>query len=212
MSRRDSPVGRLVGAIGGVVLVFGLFRPWYSINLGPLLDRAANQLPPQLSSLGGYFRSGAALLNQLGPININGWHAVHTIRLVVLVVGVGAVVLAIAELTPNRGVALVGGGLVAAALVGYRIGSPPWAGSVDVGSLLHVESGAWISLAGSAIVILAGGIEHANERAMTVPTWTAQPPLGPMGPHAPAAAVPVAPMSPVSPVAGSSQAPPGFGG
>src|SRR5947209_2690481 len=117
-------IGRLVAGAGGVALVVSVFLTWYSLNLADVLRAAASQLPAQFSSV-----VSDALAQAVGlTLTWSAWHAVHTIRFVLLLVGIGVLV---SSTTPStapgnrKALLLLGGGLLAAVLAGYRIASPP---------------------------------------------------------------------------------------
>src|ERR1700687_2896400 len=95
MQQDNSPIGRLLAGAGGVVLVISVFLTWYSLNLADVLRAAASQLPAQLSG------SVSAALGRAGGLTLSssGWHALHTIRFVVLLVGVAALVSSMTPLT-----------------------------------------------------------------------------------------------------------------
>src|SRR5205807_10275876 len=125
-------IGRLVTGIGGGALTTSVFLTWYSLNLGALLQSVARRLP---DALGRRLANGIAAVRAL-TITSSGWHAVHMLRFVLLLVGLLALLTAFAPtaIEPNvRGRLLILGGLLAAALTLYRIASPPGALGVSFG-------------------------------------------------------------------------------
>jgi hypothetical protein len=200
MGEDNGLVGRLVAGAGGIALVVSVFLTWYSLNLADVLRAAASQLPAQFSS------SVSDALAQSGGLTLtwSGWHAVHTIRLALLLVGIAVLVSSTASSTTpsNRKALLVlAGGLLAAVLAGYRIASPPSALEISFGALqfpspagtgealsrvLHVHDGAWVALFGSALVMLGGGSQLRSGRTTSIVA------------------------APAFPIASASKAPPGI--
>ncbi|HEX3874418.1 MAG TPA: hypothetical protein VHW26_09760 [Solirubrobacteraceae bacterium] len=179
MGNENGMVGRLVMATGGAALVVSVFLAWYTLSLADLLRAVASQLPAALAgALPSTVAAGAPTLSW------SGWHAVHLIRFVVLVVGFAALISAWA---PPRaagdrgGLLLPAGGLLATILVGYRIQSPPstldlYVGPVAVhapggaggflASLLQVDLGAWVAAGGGVLVVVGGLLALADSRAV----------------------------------------------
>jgi hypothetical protein len=180
MGQDNGLIGRLLAGAGGVVLVISVFLTWYSLNLADVLRAAASQLPAQLS---GSLSGGLA---QAGGLSLtwSGWHAVHTVRFVVLLVGIAVFVSSIAPSTPlgnRKPLLLLAGGLLVAVLAAYRIASPP--GTLDISfgpfqfpapagtgaalsRFLQVGAGAWAALLGSALVILSGWAQLGSRRTV----------------------------------------------
>jgi hypothetical protein len=186
MAKDNGLIGRLVAGAGGGALVGSVFRTWYSLNLADVLRAIGSQLPAQFSG------SLSDVLAQAGGLTLtwSGWHAVHTIRFVLLLVGVAVLVSSMVPSTaPGNGRALVvlAGGLLVALLAVYRIESPPGALDISLGGLqfpspagtgtalsrfLHVHAGSWTALFGSALVVLGGWSQLGSGQtvlAMPVP-------------------------------------------
>lgn len=178
MESDNGLVGRLVMATGGAALVVSVFLAWYTLSLDDVLHAVASQLP---ASLAGSLPSPVAA--DAPTLSWSGWHAVHLIRFVVLLVGLAALISAWAppRRAGDRDALLVpAGGLFAAVLVGYRIASPPstldfylgpvafhapGAGGGFLSSLLQVDLGAWVALGGGALVLVGGLLALADARA-----------------------------------------------
>jgi hypothetical protein len=178
MADDDRVIGRLIAGAGGIALAVSVFLAWYSLHLADVVRAAAGQLPAQLSG------SLSNALAQTGGLTLtwSGWEAIHTIRFVLLLVGIAVLVSSAApSSTPgNRKALLVlAGGLLAALLTAYRIESPPGALDISFGSfqlpspagtggtlsrLLHVHAGAWVALFGSALVMLGGWAQLGTVR------------------------------------------------
>jgi hypothetical protein len=192
MQSDNGMMGRLVAGVGGAALAVSVFLTWYSLSLADVLRAGASQLPQQLSgSLSGALPPGADL-----TLSWSGWHGVHAIRFVLLLVGVAVLARSLAptSTTGNRQASfLLAGGLLTTVLAAYRIASPPGALDISVGplqfpspagtgmalsSLLHVHAGPWVALVGGALVMLGGGLqlERAESApAQPVPTYTPRP-------------------------------------
>ncbi len=211
MDHDNGLIGRLLAGAGGVLLVVSVFLTWYSLNLGDLLRGAASQLPAQASGL------ASSAIAQAGTLTLtaSGWHAIHTIRFVVLLVGIAVVISSIAPsaTADNGGAALlIPGGLLVALLVAYRIESPPDLLEISVGpfqlssatgagaalsGFLHVHAGAWAALIGAVLVVLGGWLQLRRGRSsIAVPTPTST---------LPASRLPM----PTLPLAPTSKPPPG---
>jgi hypothetical protein len=178
MDSDNGLVGRLVMATGGAALVISVFLAWYTLSLADVLHAVVSQLPaPLAGSLPTTVAADAPSLSW------SGWHAVHLIRFVVLLVGFAALIAAWAppRRPGDRGALLVpAGGLVASVLVGYRIDSPPstldfYLGPVQfhapggasglLSRLLQVDPGAWVAAGGGALVLVGGLLALADARA-----------------------------------------------
>lgn len=199
MGNGNGLIGRLVAGAGGAALVVSVFLSWYSLSLADVLHAAASRLPAQASA------ALSTALAQLGGLTLtsSGWHAVHAIRFVLLLVGIAVLVNAISAsntLRERRASFVLAGGLLAAVLVAYRIQSPPGALDVSVGpfqfqspagttaaltDLLRVHVGPWVALIGSALVMVGGWLELRSG-----PTMVAVP-------------------APAMPIASASKPPPG---
>jgi hypothetical protein len=119
-------------------------------------------------------------------LSSSGWHALHTIRFVALLVGVAAPLSAMTPSTTlgnRKGLLLLASGLLVAVLTAYRIASPPGALDITFGPFqfqspagtgaalspfLHVHGGAWAALFGSGLVILGGWAQLESGRTVTV--------------------------------------------
>ena len=192
MEKDHGPIGRLVAGAGGIALVVSVFLTWYSLNLADVLHAAASRLPAQFSgSLSDALAQGGGL-----TLNWSVWHAVHTIRFVLLLVGIAVLVSSMApSMAPGNRKALLVlvGGLLAAVLAAYRIESPPGALEISLGPfqlqsplgtglalsrLLQVHVGAWVALVGSGLVML-GGWAQLERRGTPVAVPMPTVPLAP---------------------------------
>jgi hypothetical protein len=188
MGEDNRLIGRLVAGAGGGALVVSVFLTWYSLSLADVVRAAASQLPAQLSGSVPDALAGSGGLT----LSWSGWHAVHAIRFVLLIVGIAVLLSSIAPSTSpgNRKALLVlAGGVLASVLVAYRINSPPGALDISIGPLqfpspagtgtalsrlLQVHPGAWVALVGGALVTLGGWAQLGSGRtaaAVPLPTF-----------------------------------------
>jgi hypothetical protein len=191
-------IGRLAAGAGGLLLLVSVFLTWYSLSLADVLRGLATQAPAQLSGQ----LSGA--LPSVGGLTLDwsGWHSVHTIRFVLLLLGAAVLLGSVAppaSARSRRGWFLLAAGLLAAVLAVYRIESPPSTLEISVGplqlpmppgtgaalsQLVSTHAGLWVALLGGALVMLGG--------------WSQLP-------RAPAETAELLPTSPLAP---ASQGPP----
>jgi hypothetical protein len=178
MAEDNGVIGRLVAGAGGLALAVSVFLTWYSLNLADIVRGVAGQLPAPLSG------QLSDVLGSIGGVTLSwsGWEGAHTIRFVLLLVGLAAVVSSLAPSTSasnRRPLVLLAGGLVAAVLAAYRIASPPGALDISVGPfqfpspagtatlfshLIRVKAGAWVALLGGVLVMLGGWSQLATGR------------------------------------------------
>lgn len=177
-------------------MVVSVFLTWYSLNGGDLVRELTNQIPGALSAATVSALQSATLFT----ITSSGWHAVHVIRVALLIVGLVALVSALAPDMidrQTRGSLLTVGGVIVAALTVYRIASPPgFLGislgpfqvqtSSTVGDLIsgasRVQAGPWVALIGSVLVILGGwsqlggGRDRVDSAEPALPPYPIAPP------------------------------------
>jgi hypothetical protein len=203
VDRDHALISRLVTGAGGAALAVSVFLTWYSLNGGDLVREVTNQMP-------GAFSAGMVSGLQsatLFTITSSGWNAVHVIRFALLIVGLVALLSALAPDTidrQTRGRLLLAGGLIVAALTVYRIASPPGVLGISlgpfqvqtsstvgdlIGGALRVQAGPWVALIGSVLVMLGSWSQLGGGRERVL---TGEPALPPY------------------PIAPASKAPPGF--
>ncbi len=167
-SQRQSR-GHALAALGGAGLAASLWLPWYTVQFSQAAVNSIAQSAQQLGALAPLVRSGAQLLNQLGPFHVTAWQAFKTMPAVLLVVAVIAGGLALLALTDRARITsqpTMLAGAVGAVLVGYRIVVPP-----GQGSFVHPAWGIYLALI-SALLMLAGGALSGSEGREPIPTAT----------------------------------------
>lgn len=181
--------GRLVAAIGGVILIISLFLNWYGADFGDQFGGAAGQFAESLNV----------------DTSFSGWQSLDFGDIVFFVIGVLAIAPAAfdifdmeIELPFDIGlVALVGGG-ISVLWIAWRF--------IDKPDGINVEFGLFVGLVGAALVAAGGflqkGDEAGEEYAYAPPGQPAPPPAA-----APPAAPPPAAAPPVAPPPAQPQAP-----
>jgi hypothetical protein len=192
MAEDNGLIGRLVAGAGGSALAVSVFLTWYSLNLADMVRGVAGQLPAQLSG------QLSDALGSIGGLTLtwSGWQGAHTIRFVLLLVGLAVLVSSVAPTTSTgngKALLVLAGGLVAAMLAAYRIESPPGALDISVGPfqfpspagsgallshLIHVHAGAWVALLGGALAMLGGWLQLTTGRTIPAEPMPAYP-IGP---------------------------------
>jgi hypothetical protein len=163
--------GPLVAAVGAIALGVSVFLPWYGVSFTPSGLAFTRQIGDQFVSQFG----NSALQSQLGSfhaalsglaghevVSVSARDALSTIHVILLVLA-GAALLATLRMLGASGGSLLEAqrgwiallGLVAGALVLYRIVVPP----LPEGGLiaLSLREGAWIGLVAS-VAMIAGGL------------------------------------------------------
>jgi hypothetical protein len=170
MQSDRSRYGLLVSALGATILVVSVFLPWYGVSLtasGAALASSFGEqfaahfgnaaLQPYVSQLHGTLAGLAG--QQIGTLSAH--QALSEVN--VILIGLGALALLDALLPLARsgasvpegaGRAVVPLGMLAGALIVYRMVSPPTpAGEVLA---LSIREGAWLALLGSLMMVLGG--------------------------------------------------------
>jgi hypothetical protein len=170
MGEDRSRYGLLLSTLGAVLLAVSVYLPWYGVALTPTgvaaAQRASEQVAAQFgnSTLQSYVAplraaEGALAGQQLGALSAHD--ALRNISVLLLVLAGLALLDGLVPLVrggrvaPGAGGALVLVGVLAAALVVFRIVSPPQPGGEYLS--LSVREGAWLALVGAGGV-LAGGL------------------------------------------------------
>lgn len=142
-------------AIGSAVLVVSLWLPWYRFQIPDALLNQAVQAAQQFGILGPLLQQSAEVLRSLGPQHVDAWQVFSQTDVVLVVCGMVAGCLALLVYTERAaGVAglIAAAGTIAFLVALHRVLSPP-----GPDGLLHPLFGAYLALAGSALII-AGGL------------------------------------------------------
>lgn len=150
--------GRGVALLGSVMLGGSLWMSWYRLEIPQRVLDTLGQASSQFGAFGGFLRAGVEQLKANGPLELTAWQAFDGLDVVFLCLAMAAAAIALFELTGRRmlaalddGTALMLLGVVAAALVGYRMADRPGPSEV-----LALATGSYVAL-GGALAILAGG-------------------------------------------------------
>lgn len=182
--------GRLIAAIGGIVLIVSLFLTWYTFKAS--------------ASVGGYSSSSST--------GGSAWDVFGLIDLILLVVGVLAILPAAfdifdleIELPVDMAFVALGAGGLGVVMIVYRVLDKPGP-DVEVNvpgfeSSVGIGIGLILGLA-ACIAVAVGGFRQMSEDQGGAETYAAAPPQAP--PMPPQAAPPAQPMPPQAP----PQAPP----
>ena len=113
-----------------------------------------------MGELGPFAQQGLDQLQAQGPVPLTAWQVFEQADAVLAVAAglvLGLVVLnAIGALSARLDGVLVLGGLVAGAVVCFRLASPPGSDTPLGSDLLHVAGGAHLALAGAALMTVGG--------------------------------------------------------
>lgn len=184
--------GRLVAAIGGLVLIISLFLNWVGLSLGNAgeFGQFANQVAESFNV----------------DTSASGWQALEFGDIVFFVVGVLAITPAALdifdleiELPFDVGAIAIGGGVIATLWIVWRI--------LDKGEGVSLKIGIFLGLAGAIAVAVggflqqsdSGGEEYAYEAPGQVPPQAPPAPGAPPQAPPPAAAPPQQPQPPQAP-------------
>jgi hypothetical protein len=155
---RNAPVprGHWIAGLGAVGLVITLFQPWYALNLSDQFISDARALAPQMGDFAPLLTQGLAELERAGPLTVTAWQIFESADVVLAALAaavLGAVALCAAGLPIERWVGWLGG--AAAALVLFKLGSPPGATPDLDEQLLKPEPALYLALVCS--LAMAGG-------------------------------------------------------
>lgn len=188
--------GRLVAAIGGLVLIISLFLKWAGVDV-PDAPEASGQF-------GQFAEEFSDRLSDLATFS--GWQVLDIADIVFFVVGVLAIAPAAfdifdleIELPFDVGLVALVGGVVATLWIILRV--------VDIGDGLEIKFGIFVGLAGAIAVAVggflqqsdSGGEEYAFEAPGQVPPQAPPAPGVPPQAPPPAAAPPQQPQPPQAP-------------
>ena len=169
--------------LGAAVLVAALFAPWFAVDLGGATRDALAQQTAQLP--GGFGEFARGLLSVLPDrIVVNGWEGFERTDIVLLGCALAA---GFAALLGRFDVVSLAGGAAAVTVVIAMVDQP---GPAGAGELIKLQWGAWLALAASAAIVVAGRPGARGDAATAAPAA----PVVPMG------ATPAAPAAPTATV------------
>lgn len=153
-------LGDLIAALGAVLLVGSMFRPWYELNFPESLLSQARAYSGQLGELGPFLNQSIDELQRRGGIPVTAWQVLDKAD-IVLAVAAGVVIAAVAlnaagALTRRLDAAIVLAGLVAAGVVTFRLISPPGTTPLLEEQLLSAQPGIYAALVGSLLMVFGG--------------------------------------------------------
>ncbi|MFN8124828.1 MAG: hypothetical protein U0237_20675 [Thermoleophilia bacterium] len=155
---RGVPWGPFAVLTGALLTLAGLWAPWYRLDLPDgFFGGVARQVVPADGSAGSaFFQMFATQIDTLereGRLQVDAWDVFRYVDTGIAAVAVLAVVALLLTHTghltrfPSDAVSL--GGILAAGVVIFRIVNPP-----GPAGILHVMLGAWLCLAGVALMVV----------------------------------------------------------
>jgi len=171
-------LGDLVAGAGAVALLISLWRPWYELRIPDELVSQARAFTSRMGELGPFAQQGLDQLQSQGAVPLTAWQVFEqadTVLAVAAALVLGLVGLnAVGALSVRLDGVIVLAGLVAAALVGLRLASPPGPDMPFGPDLLHATTGAYVALVG-ALAMAAGGVMAVIGQGAPTPAAPAQP-------------------------------------
>lgn len=179
-------MGDVLSGLGAVVLLVSLWRPWYELRFPDEVIAQARAFSSRLGELGPFAQQGLDQLQAQGAVPVTAWQVFDQAdAMLAAAAGVvlGLVLLnAVGALAARQDTILILAGVVATALVGHRLVSPPGPDVPFGPELLHPATGAYMALAG-ALLMAGGGLAAAMGRAAPQPAAapiTAPEPAAPL--------------------------------
>jgi hypothetical protein len=177
-------LGEVLAALGAVLLLGSMFRPWYELNFPDSLLSQARAYSGRLGELGPFLNQGIDELQRRGGIPVTAWQVLDSAD-IVLAVAAGAVIAAVllnaaGALTRRLDGAIVLAGLVAAGIVTFRLISPPGTTPLLDEQLLSAQPAIYLALVGSLMMVfggVAGSLSSTSEASpvpATTPAWAGE--------------------------------------
>jgi hypothetical protein len=170
--------GLLLSALGSIVLAISVFLPWYGVSLTAggvgyaqqVSSRVVSQYGnAQLQSYAGEVHTSIGSLAGHQLVAVSAHQALKQISVLLLIGASVAILLSLFSMArgedPNMSgaaMSIAGLGLLAGALVGFRMIDPPNPASGLLA--LSLREGAWLALAGT-VTMMVGGVWPAGRRA-----------------------------------------------
>lgn len=179
---------RGVALLGSLMLGGSLWMSWYRLEIPERVLDQLGQASNQFGAFGGFLRAGVEQLKARGPLEVTAWQAFDGLDAVFLCLALAAAAIALLELSGHRllaavddGTALMLLGVVACALVGYRMVDRPGPSEV-----MALATGSYVALAGSAAILAGGVLSRGFSTARATPDAFAAP-VAPVAGSAPSA-------------------------
>jgi hypothetical protein len=151
------PLGHWIAGLGAVGLVITLFQPWYGLNLPEEFLAEAGALAPRMGDFGPLVSQGLAELQRAAPLTVTAWQVFESADIVLAGLAaavLGAVALGAAGAATSAWIGWLGA--AAAALVLFKLASPPFAEPLVKEQLIKPEPALYAALA-CALAMAAGG-------------------------------------------------------
>jgi hypothetical protein len=166
--------GQALASIGGTGLALSLWLPWYTIHIPQAALASVAQMSQQLGALGPLVRTGAQLINQLGPFHLTAWQIFHSATPAVIlgaaIIGGGLALLALIDRAVSTSQLTMLAGGVAVLLVGYRIAVPP-----TQSGFVHPAWGIFAALLSAAAMVAGGALSTRDAATYEPELMTPQP-------------------------------------
>lgn len=158
-SVRLPPIGPGLTLAGSLLVLFGLWQPFYRFTFpAGLVDDVTARLGTDQTSafIGAAMKEMATRVNRNGGVGVPAWDAFTTVDIALLVCVIAAAALLLLRtlglLEPEHAWALPGAGVVGAGLVVFRILVHPDSGT----GALSLDRGAWMLLFGCVLIVIGG--------------------------------------------------------
>lgn len=152
--------------LGAAIVIGALFAPWYALDLGPVARDAITSQTDQLPGVVGAFAK--QLVTMLPDrIEANAWKAFERTDVVLLAAAIAA---AFAALLARLDVAALAGAVIAGTTV-WALADPPLPSEI-----ISPQWGAWLTLAGGVLIVVASKLPARHEPAASAPPAQYAPP------------------------------------
>jgi len=172
-------LGDLLSGLGAVLLLVSLWRPWYELRIPEEMIAQARAFTSRMGEMGTFAQQGLDELQSQGAVPLTAWQVFEQADAALAVVAgltLGLVLLnAVGALAARQDGLLVLAGLVASALVAYKLVNPPGPDVPMAADLLHATTGAYMALvagllmAGGGLIAMLGGSPAPVPAAAPVP-------------------------------------------
>lgn len=154
-------LGEIVAAFGAALLLGSLWRPWYDLRFPEEVLSQARAFSARMGELAPFANQGIDELQARGSIPVTAWQAFEQADAALAIAAgltIGLVVLNVIGALSARLDGLIAlTGVVATAVVGYRLLNPPGSDLPFTADLLHPTTALYAAL-GGAMLMLVGGL------------------------------------------------------